>query len=68
MSCAIKSITYLYVKSLITSVIHLYAGEVQKNTGQHINNFSFFFHYVNPIHPSSGGKLCMWTGFVLMIE
>ena len=33
-----------------------------------ILTISLSCHYVNPTHPSSGGKLCMWTVFVLMIE
>ena len=28
---------------------------------------SISFHYENPTHPSSRGKLCMWTVFVLRI-
>ena len=67
MSCARSNFTYFYVKWLITSVINLYAGEIQK-TLVCTFTISLSFHYVNHTHPSPGGKLCMWTGFVLMIE
>ena len=43
--------------------VHVHAGRVVNTL-----TISLSFHYGNPTHPSSGGKLCMWTVFVLMIE
>ena len=42
--------------------VHEHAG------GMHILKISLSFYYVNPTHPASGGTLCMWKVYVLMIQ
>ena len=61
---SVAALMTLVVTISLVGTTHVFMLE---NIGLHIDNFSFFS--LCESHSSIiRGKLCMWTGFVLMIE